>query len=1518
MSSLLGRYALSRTDGNFRLPRSATPLPFTGERVTGAVQGQIEFEHYHRYCFARDFCDRRDVLDLASGEGYGSALLAGVARSVVGVEIDPTAVAHAKANYAFGNVSFVQGDAHALPLADHSVDVVVSFETLEHVSDHRQFIAEVRRVLRPGGLFIVSTPDRTVYSAPGTAPNPYHVLELTEPEFSALLGDYFANSTIVAQRAVLGSLLSATGSTAWRSYERRGPESVEASSGLARATYLIGIASDAPLPQVGSSAYIDARNVDEVIRTVLDYAALQNHAAVLERQRDELTSAADRALAERNAALAAAREAKAQAFGTAGEAEALRVALRRTEDELTAARNETALAEERLAVAHETLATMRSSSSWLITAPLRGIAMRHPRLVHRTFGLVHRHPNARRQTLWAIRSAWRILTLRRPPPRPEWVGRTSGPESEPEPSADRAADVRHWFFVGDTLDWLSSHAHLTGVGKVTVSLLGAARAAGLDWRPAIAGDTATGLSAYRPGRLIGAPPAAKSVAAMLDAIPSAGEPQPGDHVLFTGVVWSPTYVALFERLRRAGVRFSVLVHDIIPIEQPEFASAEHRAGLIAWLRAAAEGADVIFVSCQDVRARLQAWCSREGLEPRRPIAVAAFGNSAPALAPSGSRLRTGVRRPFVLSVGTIDLRKNQLLLCRVWARLAAEASLALPQLVLVGRNDLGPEHWDAGIQALVEREDILLLQDVSDGELDALYRGALFTAFPSLSEGHGLPVADSLGYGKLPVVSDLPPIRDYAGDLPWYFDPANEVLACTVLRRAIEHADEREAAEARIRRGWHPRSWQGTARAVEAAMSATAPALPAAPTEPDAPDLALVQSALDMPFPRVKAIARRWCDAEAPDVSILIVNWNAARMTEACVRQLWAYTTGVTYEILIADNGSAPEDLERLGRLAELVPGVRVFPLATNRFFGEANNILAERARGRLLCLLNNDVFVSPGWLEALRAALHGNLRAGAVGPIFLFPDNTIQEAGAMVNEGGFPDRLGRGQPLETIGDITARRFDYISAAALLMSRALFLEAGGFDLAYEPAYYEDTDLCLKIAALGGEIWLCPDVTVIHLEGFSTGDAVMPSDSKRALGDLNRGKFVARWGDYLRSRNPADLERTRENFEPSILSSPARRSGPPRGRAMIFTPYMLTPGGGERYLLTLAMALGEDHDVVLVTPQPYSRLRLRNLGCEFGIDLTACRVATLSEIAGERDFDVMVAMGNHAVPPIAARARLNLFHCQFPFPVEAGDHADASFLAGYDAIIVNSGYTMRRVTRALREEGLPDLPVRIINPPVQLRQGDARAKKPMILTVGRFFVGGHVKRQDLLIEAFRELHRHHGEVSFHLAGSSMTRPEDIAYLDRLRGMAADLPVHLHVNCSAAELSALYRDAMIYWHATGLGADLARHPEHAEHFGISLVEAMSAECVPFAFRAGGPLEIITDGVDGNLYETRDELIARTMAALGPDGTAERVRIATSASSRATAFTQERFVAEVQSICRAREAVPEAAQVGASSWP
>src|SRR6476646_11769522 len=142
-------------------------LEFTGERYVPGTVGEIAHEHWHRYAFARSFVGGRRVLDVACGEGYGSALLGGVAAHVTGVDIDLRTLAHARAAYAGrANVEFIEGSAAALPLPDASVDVVVSFETIEHLPalDQPRMLAEFARVLSSDGFLILSSPNRPEYS----------------------------------------------------------------------------------------------------------------------------------------------------------------------------------------------------------------------------------------------------------------------------------------------------------------------------------------------------------------------------------------------------------------------------------------------------------------------------------------------------------------------------------------------------------------------------------------------------------------------------------------------------------------------------------------------------------------------------------------------------------------------------------------------------------------------------------------------------------------------------------------------------------------------------------------------------------------------------------------------------------------------------------------------------------------------------------------------------------------------------------------------------------------------------------------------------------------------------------------------------------------------------------------------------------------------------------------------------------------------------------------------------------
>jgi len=234
---------------------AAAPAPLTGERLTGVVSGRVAIERYHRYLMARDLGRGVDVLDLACGEGHGSALLAQVARSVVGIDTDSQVVEVARREHPQPNLTFEVGDAGALSLADAGFDVVVWFEALERLAAQERILAELRRVLRPGGLLVLGTPVQALHIAPATSPDPFHVHGLSRGDLEDLLRRRFAHVALASQQALIGSMIASdTPAAAIRAYDRRG-ETVFAHDGLAGAPYIIALASDAGLPPLPHSLY---------------------------------------------------------------------------------------------------------------------------------------------------------------------------------------------------------------------------------------------------------------------------------------------------------------------------------------------------------------------------------------------------------------------------------------------------------------------------------------------------------------------------------------------------------------------------------------------------------------------------------------------------------------------------------------------------------------------------------------------------------------------------------------------------------------------------------------------------------------------------------------------------------------------------------------------------------------------------------------------------------------------------------------------------------------------------------------------------------------------------------------------------------------------------------------------------------------------------------------------------------------------------------------------------------------
>ena len=176
--------------------------PRVGNGVFAPYEPFVSYEHWHRYCYALPFIEGKTVLDIACGEGYGSAFLAAHAGLVYGVDISAEVVEHARESYSRDNLHFLRGEAESIPIpGEHRFDVIVSFETIEHLDATGQdrFAAEVRRLLKPDGVLLISTPNRETYSKDGVQGNPYHFHEFTTAEFLAFLHGSFAHVRLLSQ-----------------------------------------------------------------------------------------------------------------------------------------------------------------------------------------------------------------------------------------------------------------------------------------------------------------------------------------------------------------------------------------------------------------------------------------------------------------------------------------------------------------------------------------------------------------------------------------------------------------------------------------------------------------------------------------------------------------------------------------------------------------------------------------------------------------------------------------------------------------------------------------------------------------------------------------------------------------------------------------------------------------------------------------------------------------------------------------------------------------------------------------------------------------------------------------------------------------------------------------------------------------------------------------------------------------------------------------------------------------------
>lgn len=353
------------------------------------------------------------------------------------------------------------------------------------------------------------------------------------------------------------------------------------------------------------------------------------------------------------------------------------------------------------------------------------------------------------------------------------------------------------------------------------------------------------------------------------------------------------------------------------------------------------------------------------------------------------------------------------------------------------------------------------------------------------------------------------------------------------------------------------------------------------------------------------------------------------------------------------------------------------------------------------------------------------------------------------------------------------------------------------------------------------------------------------------------------------------------------------------KALIFDPYLDTLGGGERYALGVGMALsnlGFSVDVAWHQPDILVQANLR-----FGLDYSPLiirnsvyQVLTLGNTFTKRklqsEYDLVFYVSDGSLPLMGAK--LNLLHFQVPFKKIGGNFlTNLIKTSQIDYFVYNSHFTSNVVA--------PQLPLSksfVLYPPISVSKFTNQNKKEkLILSVARFDSPSHSKRQDVLIDAFRQLHLLHPDYRLQLMGG-LKGDEDM--LTNLRSMVGNLPIDIIINPDFQTILAAYQKAQFFFHAAGFGIDENSNPEVVEHFGIVTVEAMASGCIPVVIDRGGQREIVR-GNCGFLVNSVQEMVAQTSKVITDQSLSKS--LSENAVQRAADFSEKNFIESLATILK-----------------
>ncbi len=694
--------------------------------------------------------------------------------------------------------------------------------------------------------------------------------------------------------------------------------------------------------------------------------------------------------------------------------------------------------------------------------------------------------------------------------------------------------------------------------------------------------------------------------------------------------------------------------------------------------------------------------------------------------------------------------------------LRLEQELHEAQLELDRRAD-----WAHGLQRQVQ--ELLQLRSNADSEILRL-EDHIGELDQQLAQAHGYYQRDSTDLARQRDVAvsqrdaALETLRAIQGSLFWRVTVVPRGLASWLRHRMLAssyHLRHCKSLLARGRASLRNRGWAGTLNRLRERRATLAEQRHA-----PAPLAALAaDSALRLPRPT------------RPMASIVVPVHGQLHFTLACLRALSDCADAAAFEVIVVDDAST----DASPRVLPSIPGLRYHRNPQNLGFIGACNAGAELATGEFVVFLNNDTTVQPGWLDALLETFHRYPDTGLAGSKLVYPDGLLQEAGGIVFADGTGWNYGRFEDPAHPRYGFVREVDYCSGAALAIRRELFLQLGGFDSHYAPAYYEDTDLAMRVRAHGLKVRYQPASVVVHHEGVTSGTDVRKGVKAYQL--VNQKKFLARWREVLAADHaPAGTD--------PVLASERNRSK----RVLVLDACTPTPdrdSGSVRMLALLALLREEGCSVAFF---PENRAHdgayteaIQQLGVEaWWHPYIGVVPAWLAKHGAS--FDLVIASRHYVLSPLlplirshARRAHLvfdtvDLHHLREQREAEvSGDAAQRRTAARTRRMELgligqaDTTWVVSSMEQALLASELPQARVEVVSNIHEVHG----AGLPWEQRSGLLFVGSyrHPPNVDaarwLATEILPEVRAHLPDVVLHLVGADA--PDDIVALGALPGV-----------------------------------------------------------------------------------------------------------------------------------------------------